>query len=1281
MEKMESDPIYTFIWGGKMESDPIFCKFLWAQGVLRASATGLRLAVLLCCAMFAVPTQAQITDRGAAQASSSAGSSGITVTAGSYNGSNNGINTRNGCGGGNNTISPPTPGGAVGEFLLALVVSGDSTTLTPSVGWNTLLADNPQGSLTSRIYWRIASGTGNDNLTVTKTGSGCNVMTGQLARFSGVDPVTPFDHAQPIPGGNCTAGGTRVYCSYQNANTVSSGEVSTTTANAMTVFAALISDNRNTDASGFGYTELFDSGTGQGNDVQVALSYRQETTASVKGPLNNVPKSGGNDHSHGVLFALKPDPAAGGITVNVPAGTVANDVMIASIAVRPCSNTNGGACTITISPPAGWTLVRQIDQTGGGGTGGYGNLLAVYRRVATGAEPANYTWGFAGTPLHAGVVGSIASFAGVDTTSPIVVENGQATGYSYTHATPDVSTGAVTNTMLVSTHAANSGATWTPPAGMTEVVDGSSEVPTNALGISMEVNYELRAAAGATGTRTATHSNPPSNDTGATHILALRPAVTFTHYAITAPAGTNFARCEPAVVRITAHNASHVAVNPSVGTPLVIRTSTNTGVWQAFSAGAGDVGTAANFSTSGANDGQASYTWSGTESVLQVRLRHNTIASPNINLNPAGTPKEDATEDPVFNFADAVWRVTANGSTTATVGTQISGKESNTGFGAQTLFLQAVATAPATGACTTQFRNQTVNVGMGAVCNNPGTCSGAGGTEAAIRNSGGTFTNIAKNNGAPGTYTNVSLAFSNDTNAMAPFVVRYGDAGQITIHMSSALPSPPAGTTVIGSSNAFVVRPFGLRVSGVTTSATPGPAQPVFTKAGQNFNTAVTAVVWKTGDDADTDGIPDNDAQIAGNAATPSFGQETSAASAALTHTLNAPLPGTAGTLGGATNYTGFASGTKTQAVNWDEVGFINLFAQTTNYLSSGQNVRNSTAGLTGVGRFYPDHLLVTPGTVTNRQPSACAPASTFTYQGEPLRMAFMLTARNALATPATTTNYTTANGYARFVGTVPANFGFGAVDLADATPPLIATALTARLALGTSSGTWLGGIGNFTADLTVNRAATPDGPFESFRLGVLPVDADLVSLRNADLNLDTDVPANGNDRVTVGSSSMRFGRLRLGNVSGSQLLKLQVPVEAQYWNGTFFITNAADSCTALATTNIGLGNYIRTGAGTTSVDVVTSPLSAGRGSIRLNIPASDVRSVDVAVNLGATGTADACPDAPSAFTPTATAANKTYLRSLWCTPPGGYAKDPAARVRFGISGSGDERIYMRENY
>jgi MSHA biogenesis protein MshQ len=49
------------------------------------------------------------------------------------------------------------------------------------------------------------------------------------------------------------------------------------------------------------------------------------------------------------------------------------------------------------------------------------------------------------------------------------------------------------------------------------------------------------------------------------------------------------------------------------------------------------------------------------------------------------------------------------------------------------------------------------------------------------------------------------------------------------------------------------------------------------------------------------------------------------------------------------------------------------------------------------------------------------------------------------------------------------------------------------------------------------------------------------------------------------------YGRLKLSNANGSELLNLPIPVQTQYWNGTTFITNSADNCTTLIPGNIKL--------------------------------------------------------------------------------------------------------------
>ncbi len=326
-------------------------------------------------------------------------------------------------------------------------------------------------------------------------------------------------------------------------------------------------------------------------------------------------------------------------------------------------------------------------------------------------------------------------------------------------------------------------------------------------------------------------------------------------------------------------------------------------------------------------------------------------------------------------------------------------------------------------------------------------------------------------------------------------------------------------------------------------------------------------------------------------------------------------------------------------------------------------------------GRFYPANFVLAPGTLTNRRIAACAPASSFTYAGEQFRVTFTLTAKNGAATPATTQNYDPAAGFASFDAATIANLNFGAVDLADATPPLTATALTASLTLGTSSGTWASGAVTVTADLMLTRAAAPNGPFESFKLGIDPADADGVKLSSYDL--DTTVPADTNDHGLVGTSIIRYGRLRLQNANGSQLISMPIPISAQYWNGSGFITNTDDNCTTIAVGNIAIGNPQPVGF-VIGAPTVGGTFNSGVGSLRLPKPAGGARgSVDVAVNLTNSTTSVSCT---AGLTSTA-GANMAYLQGLWCTPPGTYTSDPTARATFGTYRNTDQFIYQRENF
>jgi hypothetical protein len=206
-----------------------------------------------------------------------------------------------------------------------------------------------------------------------------------------------------------------------------------------------------------------------------------------------------------------------GLSVNKPTGTVQNDVMIASVAIQPN--------TATITPPPGWTPVRQLANTVNATPARY-QTLAVYYKVAGASEPATYEWQYSGT---AQVVG-IQAFSGVDTANPINVENGQSNPAGPSHSTPSVTT-TVAGTMLVASYGIEyDWVTLTVPTDMTQAFNHSGSCSGCAVWYeSLAASWAPQGAAGATGAKTATTwvgvtGGTPASYPSNAHILALKPS-------------------------------------------------------------------------------------------------------------------------------------------------------------------------------------------------------------------------------------------------------------------------------------------------------------------------------------------------------------------------------------------------------------------------------------------------------------------------------------------------------------------------------------------------------------------------------------------------------------------------------------------------------------------------------------------------------------------------------------------------------------------------------------
>src|SRR5204863_445793 len=187
--------------------------------------------------------------------------------------------------------------------------------------------------------------------------------------------------------------------------------------------------------------------------------------------------------------------SATSLAISRPSGTLANDVMVASITSRT------GSGTPTISAPAGWTLIVSTPDSGN-------NLpTATYWKVAgtAGADPGPYTF----TVSSSRVAGGISAYSNVDTTNPINASGGQASS-----SAPSITT-TVANTMLVACFGRAGGSAIGAPTGITERFHAETSSSTNAASESADV---AQAAAGASGAKAST-----GNTANIGQLIALAP--------------------------------------------------------------------------------------------------------------------------------------------------------------------------------------------------------------------------------------------------------------------------------------------------------------------------------------------------------------------------------------------------------------------------------------------------------------------------------------------------------------------------------------------------------------------------------------------------------------------------------------------------------------------------------------------------------------------------------------------------------------------------------------
>jgi hypothetical protein len=401
-------------------------------------------------------------------------------------------------------------------LLLATIVRSNTATVATPAGWTQIGSPTVRAAVaTYQFFWKRAASGAETNPLIDRTGTTGDVYAAVIVYQGAIATGDPWEVKGAVVTGTTDP-------------SVITG-ITTLTANSLVVVAVAGENDNNASIIATGtnpaaYTEHYiESATGA-NGV-ITFSEFVRTTAGATGNVSvdwntAVPIGFG-----GIVLALRPPVAA--ITIALPAGTVANDVMVASISFR-LNSPGVDSRDIAITPPAGWALVGptgRMDNLNSTGSG-----LAVYSKVSAG-EAGPYTWNFScinvsgsNTCVTLGfsaAAGGIVSFSGVDTTTPIDVESGAPTAAATTTpATPNPGpTTTVANTMLVTSHAIPNANTWqiSPPSGMTQAFQRTS------VAEMIQVSTALQPAAGATGPKTATDLGPDAADFGNAHILALRP--------------------------------------------------------------------------------------------------------------------------------------------------------------------------------------------------------------------------------------------------------------------------------------------------------------------------------------------------------------------------------------------------------------------------------------------------------------------------------------------------------------------------------------------------------------------------------------------------------------------------------------------------------------------------------------------------------------------------------------------------------------------------------------
>ncbi|MBY5922497.1 DUF6701 domain-containing protein [Ferrimonas balearica] len=414
-----------------------------------------------------------------------------------------------------------------------------------------------------------------------------------------------------------------------------------------------------------------------------------------------------------------------------------------------------------------------------------------------------------------------------------------------------------------------------------------------------------------------------------------------------------------------------------------------------------------------------------------------------------------------------------------------------------------------------------------------------------------------------------TLRFNAEGQAAIP--ANYSDVGQL--RLSARYRAEHTGETIeLDGQSDFVVAPAGLHLSSPDAQAqcASGDAScSAFVTAGTDFNLSVTAACWQSDDDTDFSDNP-----VARN-----FQHN----GVPLEPELVAPLNGQPSTTG-SLSIPVSQNGTGTAPTQISEVGAFRwqlaadgFGLRQIDYL--GRSV--SAVSADTLGRFTPAYLAVVPNV------PSLAGCNAMGYLAQPLDFATppRLTVQGINANGLVTRNYNSE--FWRLTTTLtPRHY-------ADESGRPEVDEVIAGTLMEESAG-----------DPALDRVLWLDGTQIAYRRSstlVAPFDAALDLTLDASALTDLDGICYGDGSAClplriedVGGVALRYGRLALDNVYGSEHQALTLPVRAEYFDGGQFVRNELDSCTPYVATDLTFasGSLTASGAGL---------LASGRGRLTIN--------------------------------------------------------------------------------